>query len=99
MTSEVKKLTDQTEQAKVELNKANKEFRDFLRRPQNQLKQELYSDTIAPRRKGTKDQYKALSSGMSKGFFAKPGAGIELDEAAELAYDAGFLTEDEYRNP
>ena len=99
MESQVKKLTAQTERAQVELNKANKEFRDFLRRPQNQLKQELYSDTIAPRRKGTKDQYKALSSGMSKGFFAKPGAGIELDTAAELAYDAGFLTEEEYRNP
>ena len=99
LAKQAKQLTAQVEKKQIELNKETKEFRDFLRRPQNQLKQELYSDTIAPRRKGTKDQYKALSSGMSKGFFAKPGAGIELDTAAELAYDAGYLTDAEYRNP
>lgn len=98
-TNELRQLTNQVEKLKVDLNKETKSFRDFLRRPQNQLKQELYSDTIAPRKRGEKGQYKALSSSMSKGFFAKPGAGIELDMAAEMAHDAGYLTDAEYYNP
>ena len=97
--NELRQLTNQVEKLKIDLNKETKSFRDFLRRPQNQLKQELYSDTIAPRKRGEKGQYKALSSSMSKGFFAKPGAGIELDMAAEMAHDAGYLTDAEYYNP
>jgi hypothetical protein len=95
-----KRMSGSIEKARLKFAEKSKEFRDFLRLPKNQLKQELYSDTIAPRKRGGKNEFKVLSKSMSKNFFAKfPGQGIELDEAAGRAYYAGYLTDQEYRNP
>ena len=100
LAEDARKLSSQVEEAKTKFNKSALEFRNFLRQPNLQLKQELYSDTIAPRKRGDRGEFKMLSPKMSKGFFAtRPGEGIELDEAASLAFGNGFLTPDEYYNP
>jgi hypothetical protein len=100
LADQSKKMSGQVEKARLRFAEEAKDFRDFLRAPQNQLKQELYSDTIAPRKRDGKNEFKVLSKSMSKNFFARvPGKGIELDEAASRAYNAGYLTEEEYRNP
>jgi hypothetical protein len=100
MADEARALSGKVEEAKIKFNKSALEFKQWLRDPKHQLKQEVFSDTIAPRKRTKDDQFRALSPKVGKGFFAKkPGEGIELDMAAEMAFDAGFLSADEFYNP
>jgi hypothetical protein len=100
MADEARALSGKVEEAKIKFNKSALEFKQWLRDPKHQLKQEVFSDTIAPRKRTKEDQFRALSPKVSKGFFAKkPGEGLELDMAAEMAFDAGFLSADEFYNP
>ena len=88
------KMRQDLERARIESNKADGAFKQFLK--EHPLQSTYYRDLINP----SHNPNKMLSDGQAKGIFTKGVKnGYALDDLARIATETGFMTEDELNDP
>ena len=94
MELQLPKLRNDLERARIDSNKADGAFKEFLKR--YPLQSTYYRDLINP----SHNPNKMLSDGQAKGIFTKGiKNGYALDDLARIATETGFMTEDELNDP
>jgi hypothetical protein len=94
LEKDLPKMRQDLEAAKVEANKADQVFKKFLK--DHPLQSQYYSDIINPKASRTK----ALTDNQRKGIFVNSTtSGYHIDDLADIAHKAGFLSDEEFYNP
>jgi hypothetical protein len=94
MESTLPKMRQDLERARIESNKADNAFKEFLKR--YPLQSTYYKEIINPNH----NPNKMLTDGQTKGIFTKGiKNGFALDDLARIATELGFMTEDELNDP
>ena len=88
------KMRQDLDKARVESNKADNAFKQFLK--DHPLKGSYYKDII----NASHNPNRMLTDGQAKGIFTKGiKDGYELDDLALIAREVGFMTDDEINDP
>lgn len=94
LESRLPKMRNDLERARIDSNKADGAFKQFLK--EHPLQSTYYRDLINP----SHNPNKMLSDGQAKGIFTKGVKnGYALDDLARIATETGFMTEDELNDP
>jgi hypothetical protein len=94
MEKNLPKLRKDVDSARVEANKADKAFKDFIK--SHPLQNQYFSDVINPNASKTR----LLTKNQMKDMFINSNTkGYHLDDLAVIANENGFLSDAEFNNP
>jgi hypothetical protein len=94
MEKNLPKLRQDVESAKVEANKADKAFKDFIKA--HPLQSQYFADIINPKH----DRNRRLTDKQHKDMFINSNTkGYHLDDLAAIAHENGFISDEEFNNP
>jgi hypothetical protein len=94
MEKNLPKLRQDLDAARVEANKADKSFKDFIKA--HPLQSQYFADIINPNASRTR----ALTKNQHKDMFVNSETkGYHLDDLAAIAHENGFLSDEEFNNP